>query len=45
MDRYTEQVMERMFEALAPVLPPGEPRPDPAHPDTRFVPRDAATVR
>lgn len=45
MDGYTEQVMERVFEALAPVLPPGEPSPDPAHPDTRFVPRDAATVR
>ncbi|WP_328443335.1 hypothetical protein OG780_44425 [Streptomyces sp. NBC_00386] len=45
MDGYTDQVMERVFEALAPVLPPGEPRPDPAHPYTRFVPRDAATVR
>ncbi|MFD5518690.1 hypothetical protein [Streptomyces sp. NPDC127066] len=45
MDGYTEQVMERLFEALAPVLPPGEPRPDPAHPYMRFVPRDAATVR
>ncbi|WP_406841119.1 hypothetical protein ACICHK_41095 [Streptomyces sp. AHU1] len=45
MDGYTDQVMERIFETLAPVLPPGEPRPDPAHPDMRFVPRDAATVR
>ncbi|MEY2248892.1 hypothetical protein AB8A21_39240 [Streptomyces sp. BF23-18] len=45
MDGYTDQVMERVFETLAPVLPPGEPRPDPAHPYMRFVPRDAATVR
>jgi hypothetical protein len=42
---YTDQVMERVFEALAPVLPPGEPRPDPAFPHMRFVPRDAAGVR
>ncbi|MFE4703287.1 hypothetical protein ACFRIC_40090 [Streptomyces sp. NPDC056738] len=45
MDGYTDQVMEGVFETLAPVLPPGEPSPDPARPDTRFVPRDAATVR
>ncbi|MER5666815.1 hypothetical protein [Streptomyces mirabilis] len=42
---YTDQVMERVFVALAPVLPEGEPHPDPAQPDLRFVPRDAATVR
>ncbi|MER7179827.1 hypothetical protein ABT404_10145 [Streptomyces hyaluromycini] len=42
---YTDQVMERVFETLAPVLPPGEPRPDPAYPYLRFVPRDAAGVR
>ncbi|MFF2101776.1 hypothetical protein [Streptomyces sp. NPDC058202] len=42
---YTDQVMQRVFEALAPVLPPGEPRPDPAYPAMRFVPRDAATIR
>ncbi|KQW06964.1 hypothetical protein [Streptomyces sp. Root369] len=42
---YTDQVMERVFETLAPVLPPGEPRPDPAFPYLRFVPRDAAGVR
>ncbi|MFD6293833.1 hypothetical protein ACFWFU_03245 [Streptomyces sp. NPDC060235] len=42
---YTDQVMQRMFEALAPVLPPGEPRPDPAYPAMRFVPQDAATIR
>ncbi|MET8291129.1 hypothetical protein ABZV80_38900 [Streptomyces sp. NPDC005132] len=45
MAGYTDQVMERVFEVLAPVLPPGEPSPDPAHPYLRFVPRDAATVR
>ncbi len=39
---YTDLVMERVFEALAPVLPGGEPRADPAHPNVRFVPRDAA---
>jgi hypothetical protein len=42
---YTDQVMQRVFEALAPVLPPGEPRPDPVYPEMRFVPRDAAGVR
>ncbi|MFJ9346012.1 hypothetical protein [Streptomyces sp. NPDC101237] len=42
---YTDQVMERVFEALAPVLPPGEPRPDPAYPELRFVPRDTAGLR
>lgn len=42
---YTDQVMERVFEALAPVLPQGEPHPDPAYPEMRFVPRDAAGVR
>ncbi|MEU6138800.1 hypothetical protein ABZ848_00385 [Streptomyces sp. NPDC047081] len=42
---YTDEVMQRVFEALAPVLPDGEPRPDPAYPYMRFVPRDAANVR
>ncbi|MFI8068948.1 hypothetical protein ACIF85_09155 [Streptomyces sp. NPDC086033] len=42
---YTEQVMERVFLALAPVLPEGEPLPDPAHPNLRFVLRDAGQVR
>ncbi|MGW2831540.1 hypothetical protein [Streptomyces sp. NPDC001286] len=41
---YTDAVMARIFETLAPVLPQGEPRKDPAHPDLRFVPRDAATL-
>ncbi|WP_405555269.1 DUF3396 domain-containing protein [Streptomyces canus] len=42
---YSDAVMERVFVALAPVLPEGEPHPDPACPDLRFVPRDAATAR
>ena len=39
---YTDRAMEQVFEALTPVLPGGEPRTDPAHPNVRFVPRDAA---
>ncbi|MFG3017368.1 hypothetical protein ACGFZQ_02225 [Streptomyces sp. NPDC048254] len=42
---YTDQVMERVFTALAPALPRGEPFPDPAHPNLRFVLRDAGRVR
>lgn len=42
---YTDEVMERVFLTLAPVLPEGEPHPDPAFPYMRFVPRDAATAR
>lgn len=42
---YTDAVMARVFEVLAPVLPEGEPHPDPAHPNLRFVSRDAASVR
>lgn len=38
---YTDQSMERVFTVLAPVLPKGEPHANPAHPDVRFVPRDA----
>ncbi|MFE0511116.1 hypothetical protein [Streptomyces sp. NPDC058964] len=41
---YTDEAMERVFRALAPVLPEGEPCPDPAHPEHRFVPLDAAQV-
>ncbi|MGW1068157.1 hypothetical protein ACWD4F_26965 [Streptomyces aureus] len=44
MAGYTDDVMEKMFEVLAPVLPQGEPQPDPASPKLRFVPRNAATV-
>ncbi|MET8077805.1 hypothetical protein [Streptomyces sp. NPDC005303] len=42
---YTDQVMERVFTVLAPVLPEGQPVPDPAHPNLRFVLRDASQVR
>lgn len=42
---YTDDVMERVFATLAPVLPEGEPHPDPAYPYMRFVPRNAATAR
>ncbi|MFF4574402.1 hypothetical protein [Streptomyces sp. NPDC001410] len=42
---YTDEAMERVFRAIAPVLPEGEPCPDPAHPEHRFVPLDAAQLR
>ncbi|MER7933306.1 MULTISPECIES: hypothetical protein [unclassified Streptomyces] len=42
---YTDQVMERVFTVLTPVLPEGQPVPDPAHPNLRFVLRDASQVR
>ncbi|MFF2993169.1 hypothetical protein ACFVTC_01100 [Streptomyces sp. NPDC057950] len=42
---YTDHVVERVFATLAPVLPEGRPFPDPAHPDLRFVLRDAANAR
>ncbi|MER5790240.1 hypothetical protein [Streptomyces sp. NPDC001980] len=42
---YTDEVMEGVFTALARVLPEGEPQADPAHPTTRFVPRDAGQAR
>ncbi|MGW2569417.1 hypothetical protein [Streptomyces sp. NPDC001537] len=45
LDGYTDQVMEQVFTVLAPVLPEGEPLPDPAHPNLRFVLRDAGQVR
>jgi hypothetical protein len=38
---YSEHTMERVFEALAPALPPGMPKEHPAFPDVRFVARDA----
>jgi hypothetical protein len=34
---YDEQAMRRVFRALAPVLPVGDPRPDPGHPHARVV--------
>ncbi|MFJ8846363.1 hypothetical protein ACIRFF_26080 [Streptomyces cyaneofuscatus] len=39
---YTDEVLRGVFEALRPVLPPGAPRFEPAHPDLRYVPEDAA---
>ncbi|GAA3866013.1 hypothetical protein GCM10023084_19090 [Streptomyces lacrimifluminis] len=38
---YSEEAMHRTFEILAPVLPSGLPRFDPANPMVRFVPEDA----
>ncbi|MGW3644544.1 hypothetical protein [Streptomyces sp. NPDC000878] len=38
---YSDEAMRRTFENLAPVLPPGLPRFDPANPEVRFVPEDA----
>ncbi|MDQ1012636.1 hypothetical protein QFZ82_007121 [Streptomyces sp. V4I23] len=39
---YTDDAVRRVFEALHPVLPPGMPRFDPAHPDLRYFPADAS---
>lgn len=41
---YTDDAMRKVFEALAPVLPPGEPTPDPAYPEVRFVPQDPGSL-
>ncbi|MFD9633722.1 hypothetical protein [Streptomyces violascens] len=38
---YTDDVMERVFLALAPALPSGMPKSDPAFPSVRFFPGDA----
>jgi hypothetical protein len=38
---FSDEAMRKTFEALAPVLPPGVPRVDPANPRARFVPEDA----
>ncbi|NEC86478.1 DUF3396 domain-containing protein [Streptomyces sp. SID12501] len=42
---YSDEVMQKVFEALAPVLPAGAPQPDPAHPHARFVAQDAGLLR
>lgn len=42
---YSDEAMRRTFENLAPVLPPGLPRFDPANPQVRFVPEDADQFR
>lgn len=39
---YADEVLRGVFEALRPVLPPGTSRFEPAHPDLRYVPEDAA---
>ncbi|MER5603354.1 hypothetical protein [Streptomyces sp. NPDC002265] len=39
---FSDDAMRRTFETLAPVLPAGVPQVDPAHPQVRFVPQDAA---
>ncbi|MFF7209204.1 hypothetical protein ACFZAU_01545 [Streptomyces sp. NPDC008238] len=39
---YTDDAMRRVFEALARILPPGDPSSDPAFPEARFVPEDAS---
>jgi hypothetical protein len=41
---FTDDALRRVFRALAPVLPPGLPQYDPAHPGIRYVPEDAGTV-
>ncbi|MFC9846306.1 hypothetical protein ACFWFF_05490 [Streptomyces sp. NPDC060223] len=41
---YSDHAMRGAFTALAPVLPPGIPREDPAHPDMRLVFEDASGV-
>ncbi|MFE1958794.1 hypothetical protein [Streptomyces sp. NPDC059479] len=39
---YSDDAVRRVFEALRPVLPPGTPQFDPAHPDLRYFPADAS---
>jgi hypothetical protein len=41
---YADPEMEKVFCALAPVLPAGTPKSHPAFPGVRFVPTDAASV-
>ncbi|MGW7262376.1 hypothetical protein [Streptomyces sp. NPDC054842] len=38
---FSDEALRQVFEALRPVLPPGTPRPDPAHPELRFIDEDA----
>ncbi|MEU9353586.1 hypothetical protein AB0D65_22020 [Streptomyces griseoloalbus] len=38
---FSNEAMRKTFQALAPVLPPGVPRLNPAAPYARFVPEDA----
>ncbi|MFE9922804.1 hypothetical protein ACFYQA_14825 [Streptomyces sp. NPDC005774] len=39
---YTDNAVRSVFEALHPVLPPGMPQFDPAHPELRYFPADAS---
>ncbi|MEV5012489.1 hypothetical protein [Streptomyces sp. NPDC055692] len=41
---FSAEAMNAVFEALAPVLPPGMPKRHPAFPDIRYIPRDASAV-
>ncbi|MFE6482471.1 hypothetical protein ACFVGN_05960 [Streptomyces sp. NPDC057757] len=41
---YSDHAMRGIFTALAPVLPPGIPHEDPAHPEMRLVLEDASGV-
>jgi hypothetical protein len=42
LPHYDDEAMRRVFRALAPVLPPGTPRPVPGYEDVRVVYEDAA---
>jgi hypothetical protein len=39
---YSNDAVRRVFEALHPVLPPGMPQFDPAHPELHYFPADAS---
>ncbi|MFF2330904.1 MULTISPECIES: hypothetical protein [unclassified Streptomyces] len=39
---YSDDAVRGVFEALHPVLPPGLPQFDPAHPELRYFPADAS---
>ncbi|GAA2334448.1 hypothetical protein GCM10010431_67010 [Streptomyces kunmingensis] len=38
---FSDEALRQVSEALRPVLPPGTPRPDPAHPELQFIAEDA----
>lgn len=41
---FSDDAMRAIFQVLAPVLPAGTPRFDPAHPHVRYVSKDAESV-
>ncbi|MFF4054440.1 hypothetical protein ACFYZ8_18205 [Streptomyces sp. NPDC001668] len=41
---FSDDAMRDVFRVLAPVLPAGMPRFDPAHPEVRYVPEDAGAM-